>query len=57
MTALGYIGDLSTASHNGMGYIDNIRVFTKDRILVTEDFNKELSDWTFYTTAFLADPP
>jgi hypothetical protein len=54
--ALGYFGDLSTAAHNGMAYYDNIRLFTKDEILVSEDFNGPISDWTFYTTAFLASP-
>ncbi|HBN84842.1 MAG TPA: hypothetical protein DDZ89_13475, partial [Clostridiales bacterium] len=57
MSALGYIGDLSSATHNGMGYVDNIRVFTRDELLMEEDFNGELADWTFYTTAFIADPP
>ncbi|HBN85088.1 MAG TPA: hypothetical protein DDZ89_14735, partial [Clostridiales bacterium] len=57
MTALGYCGDLSTAAHNGMAYYDNIRVFSKDEIYICEDFNGAITGWTYYTTAFPANPP
>lgn len=57
LTAIGYLGDVSSNNHDGSGYWDNIRIYSTYTPTYTEYFdNGSLSGWTSYGTAELPNP-
>lgn len=57
MNAIGYIGDIRTAYHDGCAFFDNFKIYTAESIVFEEDFNDgNLDGWEIYGSTDLADP-